>query len=138
MIRKLKRKPLVTLAMLLLVVVAAGCGSRADTVSHNLSVQADNFQVARTITFYNGITGQSPLIIKGFCSIGDGSSQNAPNNGGTLTVTCKDGNKYIKDFLGLSNNITYFVNQETGLTVSDTHYQFIFRPGTLIPGISVQ
>lgn len=126
-------------ACIVIAVVAAGCGSRADTVSHNLSVNADNFQVARTITFYNGITGQSPLIIKGLCSIGDGSGQNAPANGGTLTVTCKIGpDKYIKDFLGLSDNITYFVSQNTGQSVSDTHYQYIVRPGTLIPGISVQ
>lgn len=116
-----------------------GCGSRASRVSHNLSVEADNFQVARTITFYNGITGQSPLIIKGLCSIGSSDDQKAPNNGGVLTVTCKVGpNKYIKDFLGLSDNITFFVSQNTGQTVSDTHYQFIIRPGALIPGITVQ
>lgn len=126
-------------ALLAVVCAVAGCSSRADTVSHNLSVEADNFQVARTITFYNGITGKSPLVIRGLCSLGDGAGQNAPDNGGVLTVTCKVGkNKYIKDFLGLSNNITYFVSQNTGLSVSDTHYQIIFRPGTLIPGISIQ
>jgi ABC-type Fe3+-hydroxamate transport system substrate-binding protein len=132
------RRFIVLLAVAALVALA-GCGSRADTVSHNLSTSADNFQVARTITFYNGITGQSPLVIKGLCSIGDASGQTAPSSGGTLTVTCKVGpDKYIKDFLGLSDNITYFVSQNTGVSVSDTHYLIIFRPGTLIPGISIQ
>jgi hypothetical protein len=78
-------------------------------------------------------------VIKGLCSIGDASGQTAPSSGGTLTVTCKVGpDKYIKDFLGLSDNITYFVSQNTGVSVSDTHYLIIFRPGTLIPGISIQ
>lgn len=136
---RIKRIALLLVILVVTAIVAAGCGSRANTVSHNLSVQADNFRVARTITFYNGITGQSPLIIRGLCSLGDGSGQNAPDNGGVLTVTCKVGpGKYIKDFLGLSNNITYFVSQNQGISVSDTHYQMIWRPGTLIPGISVQ
>lgn len=135
----MKRIMAAAIACLALAAALAGCGSRASTVSHNLSVQADNFNVARTITFYNGVTGQSPLIIKGLCSLGNGSGQDAPNNGGVLTVTCKLGpNSYIKDFLGLSDNITYFVSQNTGQSVSDTHYQYIVRPGTLIPGISVQ
>lgn len=136
----MKRVITAVLACLALGAVVAGCGhSRASVVAHNLSTQADNFNVARTITFYNGITGQSPLIIKGLCSLGNGYSQDAPNNGGVLTVTCKTGpNSYIKDFLGLSDNITYFVSQNTGQAVSDTHYQYIVRPGTLIPGISVQ
>src|SRR5262249_10136875 len=115
-------------------------GSRADTASHNLSVAADNFQVPRTISFYNGITGQNMLVIKGLCSIGDGSGQDAPDNGQTLTVTCynPDDSKLIKDFLGLSDNGTYMVQKDVGVRVSEAHYQFIWRPSTLIPGISVQ
>lgn len=126
-------------AVAVLALVLAGCGSKADTASHNLSVAADNFQVARTISFYNGITGQNMLIIKGLCSIGDSNGQDAPSNGGTLTVTCRsDDGKVIKDFLGLSDNVTYMVQQEIGVKVSDAHYEFIWRPSTLIPGISVQ
>lgn len=132
------RKLLLALT-LIAALVLAGCGSKAGVVSNNLSQLADNFQVARTITFYNGITGQSPLIIKGLCSLGDGNGQSAPDNGGVLTVTCKIGpGRFIKDFLGLSNNVTYFVSQNSGQSVSDTHYLMIWRPGTLIPGISVQ
>lgn len=135
----MKRMLSIVIAFVILAVVLAGCGSRADTASHNLSVAADNFQVPRTISFYNGVTGQNMLIIKGLCSIGNGNSQDAPSNGGTLTVTCKaDDGKVIKDFLGLSDNVTYMVQQQIGVKVSDAHYEFIWRPSTLIPGISIQ
>ena len=126
------------LALIALCLIAAGCGSKADTASHNLSVAADNFQVPRTISFYNGITGQNMLIIKGLCSIGDANSQDPPTQGNVLTVTCDDHGKIIKDFLGLSDNVTYMVQQQVGVPVSLAHYQFIWRPSTLIPGISIQ
>lgn len=132
-------KRLIVLAVVALAVALAGCGSKASVASHNLSVAADNFQVPRTISFYNGITGQNMLIIKGLCSIGNANSQDPPVNGGTLTVVCKDDSgKLIKDFLGLSDNVTYMVQQQVGVKVSDAHYEFIWRPSTLIPGISVQ
>jgi len=116
----------------------AGCGSAASVASHNLSVEADNFQIARKITFYNGITGQSILVIEGFCSLGSGSgSTNLSQHNLTVTCEVKKG-RFIKDFLGLSDNVTYVAEQMYGQAVSTTHYLVIWRPSTLIPGISVQ
>jgi hypothetical protein len=130
--------------VILAAVMLAACGSKASVVANNISTEADNFQIARVITFYNGFTGQDILEVKGLCSIGEddpngGSSQDAPVNGQSLTVTCEvSKGKFIKDFLGLSNNVTYVAQQISGASVSDTHYQVIWRPSTLIPGISVQ
>ena len=131
---------LLTAGAIVVAVIISACGSKASVVANNLSTEADNFQIPREITFYNGITGQDILVIKGLCSIGSGvSSTDPPHSGGNLAVTCEVGKgKFIKDFLGLSDNVTYVMQQQVGVAVSDAHYLVIWRPSTLIPGISVQ
>jgi ABC-type oligopeptide transport system substrate-binding subunit len=131
------------------VVALAGCGSKAGTVAHNLSVASDNFQVPRTITAIDTQTGQILYVVKGLCSLGEsdnsGASQNAPVNGQALTTTCDLQKKnaqgqelYAKNYFGTSWQLTWTATQNTGVAVSDTHYQFILRPSTLIPGVNVQ
>ena len=56
-----------------------------------------------------------------------------------LEVTCKVGeDEYEKHFLGLSDNVTYFVLQLETANVSEFHYKVYLRPETLIPDIEVQ
>lgn len=50
--------------------ILASC-SDADTVSRNLSIEADYFKVERRVIFYNGITGEYMLTIEGKCSLGN-------------------------------------------------------------------
>lgn len=105
----------------------AGC-SEADTASENLSTAADNFEVDRRIVFFNGITDTYLLTIEGRCSITDEGNQ--------LEVTCKVGDdKYKKHFLGLSDNVSYFVEQLEALDVDGYHYRVVFRPETIVPEI---
>ncbi len=120
-------KKLVTLVAT--VAVLAGC-SDADVASRNLSKAADQFEVARRVVFYNGITGDYILSIEGMCSIGN---QDPP---GRLSVTCKTGDDvYKKHFLGLSDNVTFFAEQLEQKKVSAYHYRVIFKPQTIIPDI---
>lgn len=127
------RKLAAGLALATVVVGLSACGSKADVASHNLSVAADNFEVQRRVVFYNGITGDALLEIDGLCSLGNN------DKAGQLTVTCKTGpNTYKKHFLGLSDNVTYFVQQLEDVNVSVDHYRVIWRPTTLIPGIEIQ
>jgi len=54
-------------------------------------------------------------------------------------VTCKVGtdskgeDQFIRDTLGRSDNVTYFVEQMDPATVSKDHYKVVFKPSTLIP-----
>ena len=113
-------------------VLLAGCARPADVASKNLSLAADNFQIARRIVFYNGITDSYMLTIEGLCSLGNNDMP------GELSVTCKTGpSSYIKNFLGLSDNVTYFVEQLQGVDVSAYQYRVIFRPTTIILSIGV-
>ncbi|RYG94842.1 MAG: hypothetical protein EON57_17675 [Alphaproteobacteria bacterium] len=117
-------------ALALVALTLAGCSSEADTTSHNLSKDADNFKIERRITFINGITDKYLLVVEGRCSIVD--------DGGQLEVTCKTGeNEYKKHFLGLSDNVTYVAEQIEGANVDAYHYKLIFRPETIVPDVDV-
>ena len=117
---------------LMLLFTISGCINSADVVSSNISQKADNFEILRRVVFYNGITGEYMLTIEGFCSLGNN------DKAGELTVTCKVGeDKYIKDSLGLSDNVTYFLEQIDSANVNKDHYVVVFKPTTIIPGIVV-
>lgn len=108
----------------------AGCEKDADVASRNLSQAADMFEINRRIVFYNGITDTYMLTIEGLCSLG--------NNDGPkeLTVTCKTGpGSFKKHFLGLSDNVTYFVEQIDASQASIYHYRVIFKPQSILPDI---
>jgi hypothetical protein len=113
----------------------AGC-SAADVASNNISQDSDNFRVQRRVVFVNGITDQYLLEIEGLCSIKDSKDDNSK---GQLEVTCKVGDsQYKKHFLGLSDNVTYVVEQLEPSTEDVYHYKVVFRPETILPDISVE
>jgi hypothetical protein len=121
------------IASLLAVLVLAGCQSDADVASRNVSKAADNFEVARRVIFYNGITNDYMLSIEGYCSLGNNDSH------GKLSVTCKTGpGVYKKHFLGLSDNVTFFVEQLEAKNVSTSFYRVVFKPSTIIPDIELR
>lgn len=122
--------------MLALVLVASpfifsACGpSDADVASHNISKAAEQFEVARRIVAINGITDKYLLEIVGYCSVETSDSGLT----GSLEVTCKLGpNKFKKVFVGLSDNVTYTVQQIDPISVSTSHYRVIFKPEAIIP-----
>lgn len=124
------KKKLVAAAAALLAGVSAltACSSDADVVSKNLSKESDQFKINRRVVFLNGITDKYLLSIEGKCSIKDANNQ--------LEVTCKTGDdEYKKHFLGLSDNVSYFVEQLEAAEVSRYHYKVIFKPETIIPDV---
>lgn len=117
---------LLILALASLALVA--CERDAQTASRNISVAADMFEIQRRVVFVNGITGDYLLSIEGRCSINDQSRQ--------LEVTCKQGpEKFVKHFLGLSDNVTYFAEQLKTADVSIYHNRIIFKPQSIVPDI---
>ena len=129
-VTKLKKFLSALFAVIVVAGIVAGCQKPADVVSANLSTEADNFLVLRRIVFVNGITDKYLLTIEGFCSLGNSDSA------GELSVTCKVGeNAYKKHFLGLSDNVTYVVEQLDAKGVSPDHYIVQFRPQTIVPDI---
>lgn len=103
--------------------LSLGACTPAQTASYNLSNDSDNFRVM----FVNGITDKYLLSIEGLCSI---------TKDAQLEVTCKTGDgEYKKHYLGISDNVTYFVDPAS---VDTYHYKVQFRPEELLPDVDVQ
>lgn len=114
---------------LALVATIAGCGSNADTVSKNISKEAEKFNVQRHIVGINGITDKILFEVEGRCSI---------ETGHTLVVTCKHGSDdYRKHYIGLSDNVTFVNVQTKGLKVSEYRTKIIIRPEALLPDLDL-
>lgn len=126
----MKKKLIYGVVLILTIVVAlTGCTS-ADTVSHNISRESDEFKVKRRITFVNLRTGEYLFTMTGKCSIQGGSG--SVND--ELEVVCRIGeDKYQKHMLYLAEETTYVVEQLEDSNVSRYDYEFIFRPEAIIP-----
>lgn len=127
-------KKIIKLCILIIILMAVslfstGC-TDADVVNDNLTKDADNFKIYRHIVFVNNVTGEYLLEITGYCNI------NADVEDKQLETICRDNNGgYIKNFLGVNDTTTYFVEQIDPKYVSDKHYNIVFKPSTLIPTI---
>jgi hypothetical protein len=107
-----------------------GCSSDADIASRNMSKAADMFEVTRRVVFYNGISGEYMMTIEGLCSLGNKDAARS------LSITRKTGpDTYKKHFLGLSDNVTFFVEQLEPKSVSTYHYKVIFKPQSILPDV---
>ena len=119
--------------LILASVTFAGCSRDADVASYNLSYEADQFKIFRRVVFYNGITDAYILSVEGYCSINVDEEDHQLE----LTVKLEDGT-YMKHFLGLSDNVTYFAEQIRPASISDAHYKVMFKPSVIIPDIEVK
>ena len=122
------KKLLVLLVAMVLVLTLSSCATDADIVSSNISKDAEQFKVKRRIVFYNGITDTYMFEIVGNCSI------EADMADEQLEVTCKIAeNAYQKHYLGLSDNVSYMVEQLEYSDVDPYRYTIIFKPESIIP-----
>jgi hypothetical protein len=115
-----------------LALAVTGCTHKSDTVSENISKEADSYNVFRQVVVYNSITDQIVLEVDGFCALGNS------DNGDEVSYTCKTDEGYIKDIIEKSDNTFVFVHQIGGVNVSDTYFKVIVRPETIIPDVDFQ
>ncbi len=117
---------------LLLITLFTACDD-AQVASQNLVRSADNFEIERRIVFFNGITDNYLLEIEGKCSI------EADQLDKQLEVICKTGDEeYKKHFLGLSDNVAYFVEHLEPTHASAYHYRVTFKPQVIIPDVDLR
>lgn len=126
-------KLITTVAYAAIAALLISCNQEADVASRNVSMSAHNFEVNRRVVFYNGITNEYILTVEGLLSVTESSTQNR------LEVIVKTGPKeYKKHYLGLSDNVSYFVEQLEPVAADPFHYKVMFRPQTIVPDIDVQ
>lgn len=106
----------------------AGCDNQADRVSDNLSKEADNFNDVRQVTVINCLQGDVLFQMTGKMSI---TADTADNQ---LEIIVEDEHgEYKKHFIGLSDNVTYVVEDITSDDVSNYKYTLNFNPNMWIP-----
>jgi hypothetical protein len=106
-----------------------GCAeSEADKVSYNLSQEADNFNVIRQLTVINCIQGDVLFQMTGKLSINADTSDNQLE----VVVENEDGS-FQKHFIGLSDNVTYVVEQKNYKNVSKYKYSLNYNPKMWVP-----
>jgi hypothetical protein len=127
--------PIVMIVAALLFV--SGCQHKSDTVSQNLSTQADSYKVFRQIVLYNGLTDKYILEVDGWCALGNDDPSYE------VSYTCKvtePGGKigYVKDIIEKSDNTLVYEHQLTPISVSDTYFRVILRPESIVPNLQFQ
>ena len=120
-------KILMTITMVSLLTGFVGC-SQADRVSQNLSQEADNFNVVRQLTVINCIQGDTIFQMTGKMSI----KADKEDHQLEVTVENSDGS-YQKHFVGLSDNVTYVVEQKNYKNVDKYQYSLNYNPKMWIP-----
>lgn len=121
------KKKALAITLLSLTLLLGGC-REANRVSHNLSKESDNFNIVRQLTVMNCIQGDVLFQMEGKMSI------NADTTDNQLEVVVEDENgNYQKHFIGLSDNVTYVVEQKNYKNVSNYKYSLNYNPKMWIP-----
>ena len=129
---KTKKTIIAALVSLLIATMLACCltGCReADRASYNVSKQADNFNIVRQVTVIDCINGDIMFQMTGKMSVTADIEQNQ------LEVIVEDSGTYTKHIIGLSDNVTYVVEDlNIGKNdVSKYHYTINFNPKMWAP-----
>lgn len=122
------KKFLTVMLMVFMLGCLSGCSTEVDRVSYNISQQADNFNTVRQITAINCLQGDVVFQMTGKMSIKADVADNQ------LEVTVEDEHgRYKKHFIGLSDNVTYVVEDITDGDVDKYKYTLNFNPKMWIP-----
>lgn len=116
------------LVSILAITTLTGC-TEAERVTYNISQQADNFNIVRQLTVINCIGGDVLFQMTGKMSI---TADTADNQ---LEILVEDDGTYVKHFVGLSDNVTYIV-EDLNLgdnEVNKYRYTLNFNPNMWIP-----
>lgn len=116
------------LAAMCIIPLLAGCDTQANRVNYNITEDAENFNVYRRVTVINCIKGDTLFEIEGRMNIEADRSDNQ------LEIIIEvDDNKFKKHFIGLSDNVTYTIEDISGSEVSKYHYEINYNPNMWIP-----
>ena len=106
---------------------ASGCSSStASTVNHNLSKDANEFNVYRRITVTNARTDTVMLQAEGYMALSNNSSNE-------LVVTIN-----YKDYIYLNDWTCYVMEQTEPKGTDKYHYELVFYPERLIPSVEIK
>lgn len=102
--------------------------SESERVRVNLAQEADNFNCVRQITVIDCITGDTLFQMTGRSSIVADTEDNQLE-----IITEYQKGQYNKQIIGLSDNVTYIIEDLENTDVSEYHYEINFNPKMWLP-----
>ena len=123
------KRIIITLGCVVGILLCCSSCTQADRVAYNLSQEADNFNIVRQLTIINCIKGDVLFQMTGKMSI------TADIDDSQLEVIVEDEGKYVKHFIGLSDNVTYVVEDLNlgAKEVENYSYTLNFNPNMWLP-----
>ena len=124
------KKKIVAAIIAVSVAVGITACSEASRVESNLTKEADNFNVVRQLSVINCLQGDVLFQMSGRMSI----TADVDDNQLEIIVENND-NTYVKHFVGLSDNVTYVI-EDLNLGANDVNkYQYTlnFNPNMWLP-----
>lgn len=127
----MKKRIVCVIAMVVLAIgMLVGCETEVSRVEYNLTQEADNFNIVRQLTVINCLQGDVLFQMTGKMSI----TADVDDNQLEIIVENDDGN-YTKHFVGLSDNVTYTI-EDLNLGKNDVKkykYTLNFNPNMWLP-----
>ena len=125
----MKKKIVAVMAVVMLAAMTlAGC-TEASQVSHNVSQEADNFNVLRRFAVINTRTDKVEFELIGAFSL---QVENSHDNQVEIVVELEDGT-YKKHIIGMNENTMYVVEDLGGAKVNKYKYEVNYIPETIVP-----
>lgn len=122
------RKMILGIVVLITLMLSGCTQTEAEVVSYNLSQEADNFNTIRRLTVINCIEGDVLFQMTGKMSI----TADTTDNQLEIIVEREDGT-YEKHFVGLSDNVTYVLEDMGSKEVDKYKYTLNFNPNMWLP-----
>jgi len=120
------KKFLILLIAAILLVALTSCARQADRVSHNVSQEADNFNVIRRLTVLNARTDKALFELTAAFSF--------TLEGNRIIAICETGpGQYKKHSVGLNDWTLWVIEDVSGASVNKYHYEVNFLPEMIIP-----
>ena len=120
-----KRIVVMLLAICLLATGLVGC-TQASKVSHNISNEADNFNVVRQLVVINAVTDQPVFELIGKFSFELEADR-------IIAIVETETGVYKKHSIGLPEVALWYVYDVSGADVNTFQYKINFQPESIIP-----
>ena len=116
------------IALLTAFLLCTGCYNEADRVRSNLSKEADAFNCVRRVTIVDCITSEVLFQCEGKISI----TADTVDNQLEILIE-EEGGTYKKAIIGLSDNVTYLVEDIYSSYVNPYQYTIMWNPKMVLP-----
>ncbi|HFE9852933.1 TPA: hypothetical protein ACGBG5_003479 [Enterococcus faecalis] len=122
----MKKKIVVLLSLFMLVGILSAC-TEAEKVSHNVSQEADNFNVIRRVAVINMRTDKVEFEVIGNISV------DTSDKGKLVIIAETAKGVYKKHLINMTNWNMYVVEDLAGAEVNKYKYEVNYMPESIIP-----